>query len=302
MKVAFVGLGNMGAPMARNLLRAGHDVTVYNRTHAKAEPLIADGARVARSVKEAAQGAEAAITMLADDQALRDAVFGAADRNDGLLHALPPGAMHMGMSTISVELSKHLAEAHASVQQGYVAAPVLGRPEAAAAQKLWLIAAGRPEHLERCRPLMDALGRGVTIAGREAWQANMIKIAANFTLASMLETLGEAIALMRKAGVDAGQFLEVVNSLYQSPVYANYGKIIADENYKPAGFRMKLGLKDVNLALQAAGAQAVPLPLASLLHDHYLEGLARGLGEHDWSALAQIAAEHAAITKAPAGG
>jgi 3-hydroxyisobutyrate dehydrogenase-like beta-hydroxyacid dehydrogenase len=301
MKVAFAGLGNMGAPMARNLLRAGHEVTVYNRTRAKAEPLVADGARVADSVKEAAQWAEAAITMLADDQAVRDAVFGAGDR-DGMLHALQPGAIHMGMSTISVELSKRLAEAHASVQQGYIASPVLGRPEAAAAQKLWLIAAGRGEHLERCRPLMDALGRGVTIAGGEPWQANIIKIAANFTLASMLETLGEAIALMRKAGVDAGQFLEVVNSLYQSPVYANYGKIIAEEKYEPAGFRMKLGLKDVNLALEAAGAQAVPMPLASLLHDHYLEGIARGLGEYDWSAVAKIAAEHAAITKAPAGG
>ena len=207
----------------------------------------------------------------------------------------PRGAIHMGMSTISVELSKQLAEAHAATGQSYIASPVLGRPEAAEAQKLWLIAAGEPEQVERCRPLMDALGRGVTIAGSEPWQANMVKIAANFTLASMLETLGEAIALMRKAGVEAGQFLEVINSLYQSPVYAIYGRIIAEENYEPAGFRMKLGLKDVGLALAAAGAEMAPMPLASLLHDHYMEGVARGYGDRDWAALAQLAAEHAGV-------
>ena len=302
MKVAFVGIGNMGAPMARNLLRAGHLVTVYNRTREKANPLAADGARVAGSLEEAARDAEAAITMLADDQALRDAVFGIHDQHPGLIQALPRGAIHMGMSTISVDLSKHLAEAHASVQQGYIASPVLGRPEAAEARKLWLIGAGPSDQLERCRPLMEALGRGVTVAGSEPWQANIIKITANFTLAAMLETLGEAVALMRKAGVDVGQFLEVVNSLYQSPVYVNYGRIIAEERYQPAGFRMKLGLKDVNLALEAAGAETVPMPLASLLRDHYLEGLARGLGEHDWSALAQILAGHAVTTRAPAGG
>ena len=295
MKVAFLGLGNMGAPMARNLLRAGHDVAVYNRTREKAESLAANGAGVASSIEEAARDAEVAVTMLADDQALRDAVFGTHNQNLGLLRALPRGAIHMGMSTISVELSKQLAEAHAATGQSYIASPVLGRPEAAEAQKLWLIAAGEPEQVERCRPLMDALGRGVTIAGSEPWQANMVKIAANFTLASMLETLGEAIALMRKAGVEAGQFLEVINSLYQSPVYAIYGRIIAEENYEPAGFRMKLGLKDVGLALAAAGAEMAPMPLASLLHDHYMEGVARGYGDRDWAALAQLAAEHAGV-------
>jgi 3-hydroxyisobutyrate dehydrogenase-like beta-hydroxyacid dehydrogenase len=295
MKVAFAGLGNMGSPMARNLLRAGHEVAVYNRTRAKAGPLAADGARIADSVKDAARDAEVVITMLADDQALRDVVFGVDDLHPGLIRALPPGAIHMGMSTVSVELSRRLAEAHASVQQGYVASPVLGRPEAAEARTLWLIAAGAPEHVERCRPLIEAMGRGVTVAGNEPWQANLVKIGANFTLASMLETLGEAFALMRKAGVDAARFLEVVNSLYQSPVYANYGGMIANEKYEPAGFRMKLGLKDVGLALAAAGAETVPMPLASLLRDHYMEGVARGFGERDWAAIAQLLAEHAGV-------
>jgi 3-hydroxyisobutyrate dehydrogenase-like beta-hydroxyacid dehydrogenase len=290
MKVAFIGLGNMGAPMARNLLRAGHVVTAYNRTRAKAEPLAADGACMADSIEYAARDVEVAITMLADDQAVREVVFDA-----GLLRALPANAIHMGMSTISVEMAKRLAEAHASAGQGYISSPVLGRPDAAEARRLWLIAAGAPELIERCRPLFDALGRGVTVAGNEPWQANLVKIGANFTLASMLETFGEAFALMRKAGVEPARFLEVVNSLYQSPVYANYGKIIAEERYEPAGFRMKLGLKDVRLALAAAEADNVPLPLASLLRDHYMEGVALGFGERDWAALAEILAEHAGV-------
>jgi 3-hydroxyisobutyrate dehydrogenase-like beta-hydroxyacid dehydrogenase len=289
MKVAFIGLGNMGAPMARNLLRAGHEVTAYNRTRAKAEPLATDGARIGDSIEHAARDAEVAITMLADDQALGDVVF------DGLIRALPANAIHMGMSTISVEMAKRLAEAHAYAGQGYISSPVLGRPDAAEARRLWLIAAGAPQHVERCRPLIEALGRGVTIAGNEPWQANLIKIGANFTLASMLETFGEAFALIRKAGVEPARFLEVVNSLFQSPVYANYGKIVAEERYEPAGFRMKLGLKDVGLALAAAGAENVPMPLASLLRDHYTEGIARGYGERDWAALAQILAEHAGV-------
>ena len=296
MKVAFIGLGNMGTPMARNLLHAGHEVTVYNRTRAKAEPLAADGARVASSIEDAARDAEVTITMLSDDQALRDVVFGVHDQHPGLIRALPAGAIHMGMSTISIELSKRLAEAHTSVRQGYIAVPVLGRPDAAEARKLWLIAAGTPEYLERCRPLIDALGRGVTIAGPEPWQANLVKIGANFTLASMLETLGEAFALMRKAGVDTARFLEVVNSLYQSPVYANYGGLIANEKYEPAGFRLRLGLKDVGLALAAAWALTVPMPAASLVHDHYMEGVARGYGDRDWAALGQIVAEHAGLS------
>jgi len=295
MKVAFIGLGNMGGPMARNLLRAGHAVTVYNRTHTKAEPLAADGARIAASIQEAAGDAEAAVTMLADDRAVRDTVFGVPDQYFGLAGSLPAGAIHIGMSTISVELSKQLAAAHASARQGYVASPVMGRPEAAAAQKLWLIAAGAPEHVQRCRPLMESLGRGITIAGAEPWQANLVKIGMNFTLASMLETLGEAFALMRKAGVEVERFLEVVNSLYQSPVYAAYGSMIANQKYEPAGFRMTLGLKDVGLALAAAAAETVPMPLASLLRDHYMEGIARGYADRDWSAIAQLLAEHAGV-------
>ena len=264
--------------MARNLVRAGHEVAVYNRTRAKAEPLAADGARIAASPAEAARGAEVVVTMLADDRAVRETAA-----------ALPPGPIHMGMSTISVELAQRLAEGN------YISAPVLGRPEAAAARTLWIIAAGAPERIERCRPLMEAMGRGISVIGDEPWQANLVKLGANFTLAAMLETLGESFALMRKAGIPVGRFLEVLNSLYNSPVYANYGKLVAEERYEPAGFAMRLGLKDVSLALAAAGAQGVPMPAASLVRDHYLSAIAKGRGGRDWSALAEWLAENAGI-------
>jgi len=279
--------------MARNLIRAGHDVTVYNRTRAKAEPLAADGARIADSVAHAVRGCEVAVTMLADDHAVQEAVFGA----DGMLQALPRGAVHMSTSTISVEMSKRLATTHTAAGQGYIATPVLGRPEAAAAQKLWVIAAGPPDLVERCQPLITALGRGFTIVGRDPWQANVVKLASNFIIVSLIETLGEAFALMRKAGISVHQFLEIVNTVFGSPIFAIYGQIIADEKYEPAGFRMKLGLKDVKLALAAAEEQAVPMPLAGIIRDHFLQGIALGYGDQDWAAIARVIAANAGLEK-----
>lgn len=291
MKVAFIGLGNMGAPMARNLIRAGHDVTVYNRTRAKAEPLAADGARIADSLAHAVRGCEFAVTMLADDHAVQEAIFGA----DGMLQALPLNAVHMSTSTISVEMSKRLAMSHTAAGQGYIATPVLGRPEAAAAQKLWVIAAGPLDLVERAQPLITALGRGFTIVGRDAWQANVVKLASNFMIVSLIETLGEAFALMRKAGVSVHQFLEIASTLFGSPVFGVYSQIIADEKYEPAGFRMKLGAKDVRLVLAAAEEQAVPMPLAGIIRDHFLEGIALGYGDQDWAAIARVIAANAGI-------
>jgi 3-hydroxyisobutyrate dehydrogenase-like beta-hydroxyacid dehydrogenase len=201
----------------------------------------------------------------------------------------------MGMSTTSVELSRQLYGLHDFMHQAFVASPVLGRPEAAQAGKLWLIMAGAAANIERCQPIVDVLGRGHTVVGSEPWQANLVKIGMNFTLASMLETLGEAFALIRKFGVDPSRFLDVMKNLYQSPVYANYGAIIAGRQFDPSGFRMKLGLKDVKLALSAAEAENVAMPLASLLRDHFIEGLARGYADRDWSAIAQVLEEHAGL-------
>ncbi|HVB34000.1 MAG TPA: NAD(P)-dependent oxidoreductase [Patescibacteria group bacterium] len=291
MKIAFLGLGNMGEPMALNLIRAGHEVTVFNRTAAKAAALAEAGARVAKSPADAVREAEAAISILANDQALRETIL-----SDGAaIETLPRGAVHMCCATISVTLSKELAREHAKRGQGYVAAPVLGRPEAAAAKNLWIVAAGPPDQVERCRPLMEAMGRGISVMGEHPWQANVTKIAANFMIASALETMGEAFALIRKSGMDPRGFLEVMNPFFNSPIYTNYSRIIAGRQFDPAGFRLKLGLKDVGLALEAAQDLAVPMPLASLIRDHYLDAIAHGREDSDWSAVAEVAARNAGL-------
>jgi 3-hydroxyisobutyrate dehydrogenase-like beta-hydroxyacid dehydrogenase len=290
MNIAFIGAGNMGAPMALNLMRAGHALAVYNRTREKSEPLAQAGAHLAASPAEAVRGAEVVITMLANDEAVRDVLL-----DSHVIDALAPNAIHMSASTISVALSKELAAAHAARGQGYVASPVLGRPDSAAGQKLWVIAAGPPDQVARCRPLMDAMGRAVTVAGEEAWRANLAKIAINFLLASMLEATGEAFALVRKSGIGLDPFLEILNGLFNSPVYANYGRMIADRRFEPAGFKLTLGLKDIGLALEAGQDSAVPLPLASLVRDHYLNAIAHGRAEADWSAIAEVAAQDAGL-------
>lgn len=291
MKTGFVGLGSMGRPMATSLLRAGHELTVFNRTRSRAEELAGEGARVADSPAEAARAAEVLITMLADDHAVEEVTF------NGVIGGLARGAIHVSMSTISVACSKRLAAAHRAAGQCYIAAPVFGRPEAAAAAKLWVVAAGPPGEIERCRPLFDAIGRDVFVVGDEPSAANVVKLAGNFMLASMLETLGEAVALARKSGVDARRFIEIMTgTLFKSPAYETYGKLIAEERFEPAGFRLRLGLKDVNLALDAAEGAAVPMPLASLIRDHLLSAIARGYGDKDWSALSRVIAENAGLS------
>ncbi|MGE5362343.1 MAG: NAD(P)-dependent oxidoreductase [Bacteroidales bacterium] len=290
MKVAFLGLGNMGLPMARNLAKAGHHVSVYNRTATRADLLGPEVAR-AGTPGEAVAAVEVAITMLADDEAVESLVFG----EDGVLAALPRGAVHASMSTISVALARRLAAAHTAAGQRYVSAPVFGRPEAAEAAKLWVVAAGPHDGVDRCGPIFDAVGQGVFTVGEDAASANVVKLAGNFTLAAIIETLGEAYALVRRAGVAPKQFLDIVNgALFKSPVYQNYGTLIADERFEPAGFRLKLGLKDTRLALAAAEAEQVPLPLASLIRDHFLSALAHGDAERDWAALAMVSERAAA--------
>lgn len=291
MNIAFIGLGNMGEGMARQLLRAGHRLTVYNRTRAKTAALEREGAAVAVTPAAAVERADAAFTMLSDDGALRAVVFG----DDGLAAALPRSAVHVGSSTISVALSKELAQAHDERGQSYVAAPVLGRPEAAASKRLWIMAAGKPEALRRVRPLLEVLGRGVSVMGDEPWQANLTKIAANFLISAMLEALAESSALVRKSGLDEQAFLQVVDALFASPVYASYGRILAERRFEPAGFRLELGLKDTTLALSSAHETAVPMPLAALVHDHYLSAVAHGRGNADWAALSEVVARNAGL-------
>jgi len=292
MKIAFIGLGNMGSHMAGHLLRAGHDVTVWNRTLSKADELRSKGAKVAKSAGDAAREADVVITMLADDFAVESAVL----HPGGVLDGLPKNATHISMSTISVALSKKLAEEHAKRGQQYITAPVFGRPEAAEAGKLFVVAAGEKAAVERCKPLLEALGQRVFVIGDEPEMANVVKLSGNFLIASVIESLGEAIALTRKYGIDPHQYVEfLTNSLFAAPVYKTYGNLIADEKYRPAGFKLRLGLKDMRLALAAAEAVDAPLPFASDIRDHMLTAIGRGMDDMDWSATAKLAAENAGL-------
>jgi 3-hydroxyisobutyrate dehydrogenase-like beta-hydroxyacid dehydrogenase len=294
MKVGIIGLGNMGSSIARNLIKAGHSLSVYNRTRSRAEAFAALGASVAKTPAEAASDAEALITMLADDAAVESVIFSPGNA----IGALPGGAVHISMSTISVALSRRLAEAHGEKQQHYIAAPVFGRPDAAAAAKLFIVTAGPAEQIERCRPLFDAIGQKTFLVGEEAHAANVIKLAGNFLITTVIESLGEAFAFGRKFGVDPQVFLDILtNSLFTAPVYRTYGSMIASDNFEPAGFKMPLGLKDNRLLLAAAEEAAVPMPMASLVHDRFVAALAQGLREADWAAIARISYQTAGLRK-----
>jgi 3-hydroxyisobutyrate dehydrogenase-like beta-hydroxyacid dehydrogenase len=291
MKIGFIGLGRMGMGMARNLLRAGHTVAVFNRSREKALALAADGARVASSPADACRDAGTVLTMVADDHAVEEIVFG----RDGIASAMKNDCIHVSHSTISTALARKLTAEHAQRNQGYLSVPVFGRPEHAEAKNLVVVAAGPNELVERCRPLFDAVGRQTFVVGTEPWQANVAKVCGNFLIISVIEALGEAYATLRKAGVAPQSFLEIMNSLLGSQVIANYGRIIAQEQFEPAGFALKLGLKDVRLVLAAAEECAAPMPLASLVHDHLLSALAQGQGEMDWSSMTQVIARNAGL-------
>jgi 3-hydroxyisobutyrate dehydrogenase-like beta-hydroxyacid dehydrogenase len=294
MKVGFIGLGNMGSAIARNLIKAGHDLTVYNRTRSRAEAFTSLGARIAETPAQVVADREALITMLADDAAVENVIFSPGNA----IETLPAGAVHISMSTISVGLSRRLAESHREKQQHYLAAPVLGRPDAAAAAKLFIIAAGPAEQIERCRPLFDAIGQKTFLAGEEAHAANVIKLATNFLLTTLIESLGEAFAFGRKFGVDPHTFLDILTgSVFTAPVYQIYGGMIASDKFEPAGFKLPLGFKDNRLLLAAAEEAAVPMPMASLVHDRFVAALAQGLGEADWAAIAHISYQDAGLRK-----
>jgi 3-hydroxyisobutyrate dehydrogenase-like beta-hydroxyacid dehydrogenase len=293
MDVGLIGLGRMGTGIAKSLLRAGHRVTVYNRTRDRADALRKDGAAIANSVAEACHG-DAVLTMLADDAAVEAVVFG----ENGVLKSLQRGT-HVSASTISVALSDRLAAEHARSGQDFIAAPVFGRPEAAEAGKLAIVAAGPKAAIERCKPLWDAMGQKLLVIGEQQSKANVVKLTGNFLIATVLESLGEALAFARKSGVDAGALLEFLTStLFNAPVYKTYGALIAEGKHDQVGFALPLGLKDVRLVQQAADAQRVPMPIASLLHDRFVTAMARGHERRDWSVIGQVAAEDAGLARA----
>jgi 3-hydroxyisobutyrate dehydrogenase-like beta-hydroxyacid dehydrogenase len=289
MKVGFIGLGHMGAGMAANLLKAGHDVTVYNRTRSKVEALVAQGARAAASVSNACRG-DAVLTMLADDGAVESVVFSGS----GIIDSLPAGAIHISSSTISVALSERLEAAHAKAGQLFVVAPVIGRPDAAAAGQLFVVAAGAPDAVKAAASLFDAIGQKTFIVSELPHAGNLVKLSCNFLIASVIESVGEAMALIGKAGIDRRQYLDILTStLFDASVYKTYGGLIAEGKFEPAGFAAPLGQKDIRLTLAAAEDLRVPMPLASLLRDRFLTLLAHGGDKLDWSAIGRIAATDA---------
>jgi 3-hydroxyisobutyrate dehydrogenase-like beta-hydroxyacid dehydrogenase len=286
MKIGFIGLGNMGAGMAANLLTAGHEVTAYNRSQDKVAALAEKGAKPAKTVAETCDG-DIVITMLANDDAVSAVTFG----DDGVLASLRLGTTHVSSSTISVALSERLTAAHTEAGQGFVAAPVFGRPEAASAAKLFVVAAGDGDALQSLSPVFDAIGQRTFVVSDEPKAANLVKLSGNFLIASVIESLGEAMALVAKAGVDRNEYLEILTStLFGAPVYKTYGGLIARDEFEPAGFAAELGQKDIRLVLAAAEALQTPLPIASLLRDRFLTLLASGGAHLDWSAVGALSA------------
>jgi 3-hydroxyisobutyrate dehydrogenase-like beta-hydroxyacid dehydrogenase len=232
------------------------------------------------------------ITMLADDAAVEAQVFG----KEGILASLPRGAVHISCSTISVALSDKLTAEHAKAGQEFVSAPVFGRPEAAEAAKLAVVAAGPKSSIDRSKTIFEAMGPKLWVVGDKPSLANVVKLSGNFLIATVLESLAEAIAFARKSGVDPAGLLDFLTStLFNAPVYKTYGGLIVEGKYEPAGFALPLGLKDVRLVLQAAESQSVPMPIASVLRDRFLTALARGNEHSDWSVIGRVAAEDAGL-------
>ena len=285
MKIGFLGLGQMGHGMAANLIKAGHDVTLYNRTRDKA---VALNAPIAVTPGQAATGKEVVFTMLASDAALEAVMHGP----DGVLAHLPKGAIHVSSSTISVATAEALAAAHEKAGQRFVSAPVFGRPDAAAAARLFVAAAGAAADLAQLQPLFDVIGQRTFVLHKTPSRANLVKLSGNFLIASVIESLGEALALVAKGGVDEKAYLELLTStLFNAPVYKTYGQLLVDKSFEPAGFAAPLGQKDIRLVLAAAEALNVPLPIASLLRDRFLTLLANGGEKLDWSAIGALAAK-----------
>ena len=290
LSVGFLGLGQMGSGIASRLLGAGHDVIVWNRSPGKAAELESTGARVAASVAEACQGQVVVVTMMADDGALEAIV-------DEVLGALTPGAIHLMMGTHSAEMTRLIAEKHAEAGQELVAAPVIGRPQVAAAGQLGIITAGSPVALQRCAPLFQAVGRQTFDAGSDPVGAAVMKLANNFALGCAIEAMAESFALVRAYGIPAQALHEVfMNGMFRgSSVYAGYGQRMIDEAYEPAGFRTQLALKDSDLIRAAAEAKAVPLPIAVVCRDTLVASIEHGDGDRDWAVVARERARAAGL-------
>jgi 3-hydroxyisobutyrate dehydrogenase-like beta-hydroxyacid dehydrogenase len=293
MKVGFLGLGQMGAGIAANILKAGHDLVVWNRSPEKAEPLVRNGAVMARTPREAANGREIVLTMLADDGALEAVLSG----DDGLIAGLAANALHASVSTIAVATADAVAARHARHGQRFISACVFGRPDVAAAGKLFVVTAGDDADITKAQPVLEAVGQRVFRVGERPSAANLVKLCGNFSILAAIETMGEAMALAEKGGVAKAKLLEVLTgTLFDAAVYRTYGPILVNESFRPAGFAAPLGLKDMRLAAEAAEKTVTPMPLLSLLRDHLLETIAKEGADIDWSGIARTSARNAGLS------
>ncbi|KVT83083.1 oxidoreductase [Burkholderia ubonensis] len=290
MKLGFIGLGMMGKAMAANLIKAGHDVRIWNRSSSTTEALRGLGAEVADTLADIAK-VDILFSMLSDDDAVR-AVF----VDGGVIDGMASGAVHVNMATVSVSLAQEQAALHQQKGVGYIAAPVLGRPDVAAAGKLNILAAGPSALIDGLQPLFAVLGQRVWRFGENPAQANAVKLAVNLMIASAIESMAEGAALAEGHGVTPESFIELIGStLFAVPVYQGYGRLMVEKNYEPAGFKLALGLKDIRLALQAGEASRVPLPFGGVLRENLLDALAHNQGNHDWASLFEVARRRAAL-------
>jgi len=279
MRIAFLGLGKMGSAIARHLLKAGHEVTVWNRTAAHAEAIANEGARVAGNPAEAVAQSEAVFTMVMDDAALEAVLF-----DSGTLKAIPECAVHVSLSTISVALSQHLTQEHQLHHQYFVGAPVFGRPNVAEEGKLWTVVGGQKDPVEKVRPLLEIFSRGITVVSDQPWSAHAMKLGGNFMISAMIASLTEGFVYAESMGIEPAVFLETVNNaLFRSPFYEAYGKIMLHppEN---AGGTIALGVKDTGLFREAAQSTNIKTPLADIFNAHFRQAMEAGMKDQDWAA------------------
>lgn len=290
--LGLIGVGNMGLPLGLNLIASGYKLRVYNRTPEKSQPLINKGAQLVSRPADVVEPGGIVFTILANDAAL-EAITGG---ENGVLSQLGAGGIHISMSTIAPATAVKLAAAHEERGATYLAVPVFGRPEAVAARKMWICLSGNAEAKARVRPILEQLGQGIYDFGEEVGTANVVKLAGNFLIMSAIEAMGEAFTLAEKNGIDRNQVANLfAQTLFACPIYQNYGRMVAQQEYEPVGFRLALGLKDITLALQTARESQMPLPLASLLHDRLIAAVARGRGDSDWTSIALSISEEAGL-------
>ena len=292
--VGFIGLGSMGLPMARRLLDAGYALRVYNRTHGKAVELLDRGARQLGTPAETVEPGGIVITMLANDAALETVTLG----EHGMAAALGADGIHLSMSTVSPHLARRLAEAHQAHGSHYLAAPVLGRPTAAAAGKLFILLSGLAEAKRRVSPLLEAMGQGTHDLGEDPAQGHIAKLAANFMVLASVETYAETLTFAEKNGIGRMEMMKLLTgTILNAPLFHLYGELLAKEEYTTPGFKLALGLKDIELILETGANSRMPLPAADLVHNRLLTALAKGRGELDMTALALGVSEDAGLRR-----